>query len=90
MGVECHLCWHILKLKTSAVVIFMSVSLLIIFAYYVLLGNLMDPFSIHIGIILSILDLSPHGFVFRLYPQKASYQLDVIHAYKLISLSLSN
>ena len=41
---------------------------------------------IHIGMILSTLNLNPHGFVFGLFPQKASYQLDVIHGYILISL----
>ena len=41
----------------------------------------MDHFSIHIGMILSTLDISPHSFGFGLFPQKALYQLDVIHAY---------
>ena len=44
------------------------------------------PFHIHIDIIMSTLSLNPHGFVFGLLPQKALYQLDVIHAYILISI----
>ena len=49
----------------------------------------MKPYGlivVHIDIILSILDLSPHGFVFGLFPQNVSYKLDIIHAYILISL----
>ena len=45
---------------------------------------------IHIGMILFTLGLSPHGFVFEVFPQKASYQLDVLHAYELISLPITN
>ena len=40
--------------------------------------------------ILSTLDLSPNGFLFRLFPQKSSYQLIIIHAYILISLPIPN
>ena len=47
----------------------------------------MDFFPIHIGMILSTLGLNPHGFVFGLFPQKASYQLDVIHVYIRINFS---
>ena len=32
---------------------------------------------IYIGMILFTLGLSPNGFVFGLFPQKASYQLNV-------------
>ena len=32
----------------------------------------------------------PDGFIFGLLPQKASYQLDVVHAYKIISLPIPN
>ena len=47
-------------------------------------------FSIHIGMILSTLGLSPYGFVFELFLQMASYQSDVIHAYIPISLPIPN
>ena len=49
----------------------------------------MDYFPIHISVILSILGLSSHDFVFGLFIQKTSYQFDVIHAYILISLRAS-
>ena len=32
--------------------------------------------------------VSPHDFVFGLFPKKILYQLDVVHAYKLIILSI--
>ena len=47
-------------------------------------------FPIHIGMILAILGLSPQGFVFGLFLQKASYQLDVIHVYILIRHPIPN
>ena len=50
----------------------------------------MCHFPIHIDMILFILDLSPHGFVFELFSIKISYQLDVIHAYILITLFIPN
>ena len=46
----------------------------------------MDHLPIHIGMILTTLGLSPLGFVFDIFHQKGSYQLDVIHVYMLISL----
>ena len=36
----------------------------------VCVGKLHEPFFIYIGMILSTLDLSYHGFVFRLFSQK--------------------
>ena len=40
------------------------------------------PFPIHhIGMILFILGLSSHVFVFGFFQQKVSYQLDGVHAY---------
>ena len=36
--------------------------------------------------IFIIIGLSLHGFVFGFLTQKVSYQLDIIHAYKLINL----
>ena len=50
----------------------------------------MNPFSIYIGMVLSTLGLSPHGFVLGFFPQNASYQLDVIHFYMLISHLIPN
>ena len=46
--------------------------------------------SLYIGMILSTLSMNPHTFVFRLLPQKVSYQFDVIHTYKLITLPICN
>ena len=48
------------------------------------------PFPIYIGMLLSILGLNSHGFFYEHFPQKSSYQLNVAHAYKLISLPISN
>ena len=51
-----------------------------------------EPIHIHIyiGMILSTLALSPHGFVFGFFPQNVSYQFDVIRAYILIILPILN
>ena len=51
-----------------------------------MLGNLHGPFLIHIFMILSTLGLIPRDFDFGLLSQKASYQLDVVHVYILLSL----
>ena len=48
------------------------------------------PIPTHIRMILSTLGLIPHDFVFGLFSQKASYQLDVVHVYILISLPIHN
>ena len=45
----------------------------------------MDHLPIHIGMILSILSLNINGFVFGLFPEKISYDLDIIHTYIIIS-----
>ena len=55
-----------------------------------MLGNLMYHFSIQISMILFILGLNSHSFVFRLSPQKVSYKLDGIYAHILESLLIPN
>ena len=55
-----------------------------------LVGKPCGSISIYIGMILSTLGLSSRGFVFGLFPQKALNQLDVIHAYILISVLIPN
>ena len=51
-----------------------------------LVGKPHEPFHIHIDMILSTLSMRPSSFVFELFPQNVSYQLDIIHIYKLINL----
>ena len=53
-------------------------------------GKLYGPIPIHICMISSTLGLSPHGFVFRLFPKNTSYQLDIVQTYILISLPIHN
>ena len=48
--------------------------------FNVFVGKPHGHFPIHIGMMPSILGLSPHGFVFEFLPQKVSYQLEVVHA----------
>ena len=40
---------------------------------------------IHIDMVLSILNISPHGFGFGFFPQNVLYKLDIIQSYILIS-----
>ena len=61
-----------------------------VLATFLTKGNLMDFFPIHIGMMLSMFNLSSHGFALGLFPQNVSYQLDVVHTYILISLSICN
>ena len=50
-----------------------------------IVGNLIDYFLIHIGMILFTLGINLYDFVFGLFPQKVSYQLDVvIHANDIV------
>ena len=54
-----------------------------------MLRNLID-FFYHIDMILSILNLNVNSFVFRFFPEKTLYQLNVIYVYILISLPIPN
>ena len=43
----------------------------------VILVGTMDTIYLHIGMILSTLDLSPHGFAFGLYPKRPHTNEDI-------------